>query len=256
MNRLTTYITKENIFIGLLVSIAFFSSSYLIGNAISHLKDANDISVSGTAERYVTSDTGKWTFSVNTLASQDDYARETKRMHDNIEIIAKYLVGRGISKEEIQVKPVTSGKVCHTQTQESYTDSGKECSGDFSYSLSQKIVVTSKKVTDIQDLSLNASVALQTQNVIIKSESVEYFYNGLNPLKTELLKEAMKNATERAKTLAESTGSKIGGLKNASQGVFQITAQESTEVSDYGSYDTSEINKKVTAVVRASFAVK
>jgi hypothetical protein len=39
-------------------------------------------------------------------------------------------------------------------------------------------------------------------------------------------------------------------------GVFQITAVNSTEISDYGSYDTSSIDKKVTAIVRASYTIK
>jgi hypothetical protein len=39
-------------------------------------------------------------------------------------------------------------------------------------------------------------------------------------------------------------------------GVMQITAPESTEVSDYGVFDTGTIEKDVTAVVNVSFAVK
>jgi len=39
-------------------------------------------------------------------------------------------------------------------------------------------------------------------------------------------------------------------------GVFQVTSVNSTEISDYGYFDTSAIQKKVTAVVRASFSIK
>jgi hypothetical protein len=39
-------------------------------------------------------------------------------------------------------------------------------------------------------------------------------------------------------------------------GVFQITARNSTEVSDSGIYDTSSLEKDITAVVPLSFAVK
>jgi len=42
---------------------------------------------------------------------------------------------------------------------------------------------------------------------------------------------------------------------SATQGVFQITAPNSTEVSDYGSYDTSTIEKTVKAVVSCEFSV-
>ena len=39
-------------------------------------------------------------------------------------------------------------------------------------------------------------------------------------------------------------------------GVFQVTRRNSTEVNDYGMYDTSDRDKEVTGVVRITFAVK
>lgn len=257
MHNIKNYLTKEHIFIGLVASIAFLASSLFIGNALSQMKNTDGISVSGTAERFVTSDAGKWTFSLNRVSSQDSYASETKKMRDDMETIAKYLVGRGVTRESISVKPVTSSKICSVQQQESYGATGMDCRGDFSYALSQRITVESKDVVSIKDLSLNAPLSLQsTYGILIKGEQVEYFYNGLGALKTDLLAEAMTNAYERANALAKSSGGKVGSVKNASQGVFQITGKNSIDVSDYGTYDTEEIEKKVTAVVRASFSVK
>lgn len=42
---------------------------------------------------------------------------------------------------------------------------------------------------------------------------------------------------------------------SADMGVFQITPVNSTEVSDWGSNDTSSLEKKVFAVVHADFAI-
>jgi hypothetical protein len=44
-------------------------------------------------------------------------------------------------------------------------------------------------------------------------------------------------------------------MRSSSQGVFQITPRDSTEVSDYGFNDTSSREKDVNAVVSATFAV-
>jgi hypothetical protein len=38
-------------------------------------------------------------------------------------------------------------------------------------------------------------------------------------------------------------------------GIFQITPVNSTNLSDYGEYDTSSIQKQITAVVHATFSV-
>ncbi len=256
MNKITTYLTRENIFIGLIVAVAFVASATLLGNAISHLKNTDAISVSGTAEKYVRSDAGKWTFSINESAFPDSYGEQTKNVKDDIDNTIKYLVNRGVTKENIRVMPLVSSKLCASQQQEAYTDSGKDCSGSYTYSLSQRMVVESNNVDEIQDLSLNAAQLLYVKGIVIRTEGVEFYYNGLSSLKTDLLAQAMTNAKERADALAKSTNSKVSKVKDASQGVFQITAKNSTDVSDYGSYDTASVDKKVTAVVRASFLVK
>jgi hypothetical protein len=75
-------------------------------------------------------------------------------------------------------------------------------------------------------------------------------------LKIQLLGEATKNARMRAEELASNSGSQVGELKYASQGVFQITPVNSTDVSDYGIYDTFTIDKSINAVVTIEYSIK
>ena len=49
---------------------------------------------------------------------------------------------------------------------------------------------------------------------------------------------------------------KVVVVEDGSQGVFQVTPRDSTEVSDYGISDTSSREKDVNAVVSATFDVK
>ena len=56
--------------------------------------------------------------------------------------------------------------------------------------------------------------------------------------------------------LVEATGSRLGTLRGVDVGVFQVTSPNSTQVSDYGVYDTSTLQKDVTAVVNVTFALK
>jgi hypothetical protein len=56
--------------------------------------------------------------------------------------------------------------------------------------------------------------------------------------------------------IVESTGRGLGDLRSVSVGVFQVTAPNSTEVSDYGVYDTATVQKDVTAVVNVAFALE
>ena len=54
----------------------------------------------------------------------------------------------------------------------------------------------------------------------------------------------------------KATGNKIGAIRSAKMGVFQITPVTSTDVSDWGVNDTTSLDKKVMAVVTVSFAIE
>ena len=71
-----------------------------------------------------------------------------------------------------------------------------------------------------------------------------------------MLARATENAKQRAENMAKATGNKIGVIRSARMGVLQITPGTSTDVSDMGINDTSSLDKKVTAVVTASFAIE
>ena len=67
---------------------------------------------------------------------------------------------------------------------------------------------------------------------------------------------AAENAKQRAENMVKATGNKIGFIRSAKMGVFQITPINSTEVSGEGENDTSALEKKVTAVVNAAFSIE
>jgi hypothetical protein len=72
----------------------------------------------------------------------------------------------------------------------------------------------------------------------------------------EALKKATQDARERAETLVSGLDAKLGAARSANVGVFQVTPRNSTEVSDYGIYDTSTREKDVTAVVTITFRLE
>ena len=84
----------------------------------------------------------------------------------------------------------------------------------------------------------------------------EYFYTKLDELKLEMLAKATENAKQRAENMVKATGNKIGFMRNAKMGVFQITPVTSTDVSDWGINDTTSLDKKVMSVVTASFSIQ
>lgn len=257
MNTFKELLKNNIVAFGLVISCAWVASSFVLAGGLSSINTHNAISVTGTAERLVESDAAKWNFMIAKQATPESYAYIAKQLKDSGTVAVRYLTTHGIDEKAITVQPITSTVVCQSQNQVMYDNTGRQqCSGSFTYSLVQTIIVESDNVDVARDLSLNAPSALAALGVQIQTVSVDFFYTKLASIRAELLEEASKNAKERAVAIAKSTGNKIGGVKDASQGVFQVTQKNSTDVSDYGAYDTSTVEKKITAIVRASFEVK
>ena len=72
----------------------------------------------------------------------------------------------------------------------------------------------------------------------------------------DLLKDATKDAKDRATGMLKATHNRPGKIQSVKMGVFQITPVDSTNVSDMGINDTSSIDKKVTAVANVVFRIK
>lgn len=98
--------------------------------------------------------------------------------------------------------------------------------------------------------------SLMEKNIFVQVDPPAYVFTKIAGLKVEVQADAAKNALERAKKIAESTGSRLGSIRKARMGVIQITPQYSTNVSDYGENDTSSIEKEIQAVVSASFSLE
>lgn len=243
----------------LFVGIVIFGLVLRSGlNNISVLTNAQGITVSGTAEKFVTSDRGTLSVVLKTdslLVSED---QSIVRLTNARVALIKYLTNAGIDAKEIDVLSFYTIPQCTLRDKNSWDT----CLGKKYQEFDQTINISSNDVEKIKDLSLNLNTYLNTKvrpsfdGVNVSIVNTQYFYTKLSDVKTEMLNEATKNAFERAEAIAKSTNNHAGAVITASQGVFQITSKDSIDTSDYGSYDTSTIDKKITAVVRVSFKVK
>ena len=119
-----------------------------------------------------------------------------------------------------------------------------------------KAFFATNDVQKISDLSKNTSSLVTEKGVLFSTSSLEYYYSNLPAIRVELLANAVGDAKARAEQLAKAGGKSIGPLQSASSGVVQVMAPNSVEVSDYGMYDTSSINKEIMVTVKASFEIK
>lgn len=238
----------KNLFNSLAVlGLALVISSLILGWSYSNKKSGDEaITVTGSAKKRITSDLVVWSAGVSRQSVQlsDAY----KALSDDIPRIKQYLLSKGIPENQMTVSSISS------VTLKGKDSDGNETNEITGYSLTQSIEVRSNDVQKIAQVA-RESTELINQGILIESSAPKYYYTAIGDLKVEMLGEAAKDAKERAAKIAQSTGNSIGSVRSAKMGVLQITAADSTDVSDYGVYDTSTIEKDMTAVVNVSFAV-
>ena len=88
-------------------------------------------------------------------------------------------------------------------------------------------------------------------DVIVSRSSPAYRIAQLDEAKRELLESATKDARRRADVLVTGSGSKVGSLLEASQGMFEVTSPDNPE----SDFDTTSINKVIRVVVTLRFEI-
>lgn len=250
MNQYLSHISGSRLamfLLGATLALGFTFSAHILSTAIVRLKHENTIKVKGTADKTITSDSAKWSvsYSVRSANLQDGYTELEKSR----EIVKKYLADAKVPDSECTYVAISSNPQFKKDANGFVTNEVEF------YVLNQSVQVKSKDVKRIEALS-DSITDLIKSGVDLHSNAPAFLYSGLEQLKLELLGAATQNAYDRAKTLAENSHGKVGGLSSASQGVFQITPVDSTDVSDGGEYDTTTIEKKVKAVVTLEFSIE
>lgn len=223
-----------------LLAIAFVIGAVAIGHGIRD-KNRNDvIAVTGSAKKRISSDYVVWSLSVTSrqpsaTAAARQLAGWTGRIH-------AFLANQGVDPSEISVEPIS-------------TETGSRRGRVTSYSLTRRFEVRSPGVDKLTMVADRSSLLL-AEGVPLAAGSPQYVYTKLPALRPQLLAEATRDARNRANVIVEATGAHLGKLRRVSVGVFQVTSPNSTEVEDYGVYDTSTLEKDVTAVVNVTFALR
>jgi len=238
-----------------LLSISVLSFSIILSVWIfsSSIKNRNDsdnvVSVTGMAERNFESDLIVWQgqFTVKDMNLTSAYA-ELKKQSESTRV---FLNEKGIDQKEMTFSAVEITK------EFLYVSKNGNSSSTFDgYRLTQKVSINSTDVPKIERISREITELINS-GIEITSLAPQYYYTKLSGLKIEMLAEAARDGSQRAKTIATNGDGKLGKLVNSSMGVFQIVAQNSAE--DYswgGAFNTTSKKKTATITVKLQYKLK
>ena len=230
----------------LILGLALILTSFIAAGYLYKIRSLdNTISVVGSAKQRVTANSVKWTFNISRIVSELNRKDGYAKMEKDTELIKKFLSNNLLTEKEYNIAPIMNEEIWH----------GDNYQGPRESTLREQITIQSDNVKKITDLA-NRTKDLVDQGVFLSSWPIEYYYSNLSELRVSLLSKAIEDAKARATEITKTTGKSVGDLKSAASGVVQVLAPNSVDVSDYGQYDTTSLEKDIMVTVRAAFFVK
>jgi len=207
---------KKNIVSSVLLAASLVVSAVIIAVGFGNIaKPDRTVSVRGLAEREVDADLAVWplTFSLG----GNDLQVLQKNIVSSTATVTAYLKKHNLSEKDftVQAPAITDTSV------NPYVSSEKQ---KYIYIAKQVIFVRSSDVKAVKRAQAD-SLDLMGNNIAVSQEydaKVQYGFTGLNAVKPAMIAEATKNARLAAEQFAHDSGSKVGKIKDASQGLFTI----------------------------------
>ncbi len=223
----------------IILSAAFIIGSLSVASGIRNrnLPQTNQITITGSAEQAVTSNTFQWMASV--ASTQPTTSAALTQLNGWTAQIRNALIAAGALNHEVSFGTVN--------VQPNYLDTGAVTS----FTMSQTVTVQSSRLTAMQPV-LGVSNFLLSKNIPFIAQQPQYTFNGLKKLRPALKKEAAANARLRAQA-ALGKQVKLGKPISIKVGQVSVDAPGSV-IYGSGDYNTSSIPKVVSVVVYASYS--
>ena len=206
----------------LVIAFGLAGMGFFIGDGLRHIKSTDRfVNVRGLAERDVAADTV--TFTINFSNSGDSHTVIFPLMEATKAKVLAFLAAKGFKPEEIELGQWNSNN-------NNAEDRLKDSSIPRMYT-NGTVRVRSKNVEAAQQANRDINDLMVQTNGAVTSSEINFEFTGLAPLRAEMIAAATKDARNAALQFAADSGAKVGSIRNASQGIFQITTpgQESDD---------------------------
>lgn len=197
------------------LAIGIALAGYLVGNALIESRTSERrVSVRGLAEREVPANLVLWPI-VFSITSND--LVDLQRQADAGVVKVRAFLGDDFPAEQISVSPP------RVQDREAQGRPGDRQQLDRYMAQVVVTVRTDRIETARQAIQRSGELVKQGVAVIRSYEyNTQYLYTELEKIKPEMIAEATRDARRAAEQFAQDSGSKVGAIRTAQQGLFSI----------------------------------
>jgi len=244
---------KQLTYSSLILALGLVLGAWILGSKIRDIRMADRyVSVRGLAERTVKSDLAIWPLPFREAGN--DLKTTFAKSEEDRQAVLDFLAQQGIPSSDITV-----GQPSVIDTQANEFGNSHPANR---FIVQQQVSVRSTNVDQVaaavqktRELVARGVVLGAGQNYGPGSGGVSYVFTGLNAIKPEMITEATRNARVAAERFAADAGSKVGTIRQASQGLFTITSADNTAPTEGGMPDLAggSMMKKVRVVTTIDY---
>ena len=224
---------------GLIIGAGIALGGFFPGYYYYHSQMNNrSVTVKGLAEKNVMADLAIW--NIKFQATGNELPQVQQQLEKSLNQIMAYLKENKFVATEIAIDRINTNDLNANPYREKSV-------GQPRFILTQSITIRSTQIEQVAQSSERIGT-LVGQGVIFANEEytrpVSYLFTKLNNVKPQMLAEATQNAKQAAEEFAKNSGSRVGKIKRANQGVFSILPQDAAPGAD----EAAHINKTVRVV--------
>ncbi|MDY6288312.1 MAG: SIMPL domain-containing protein [Bacteroidales bacterium] len=203
---------KKNMIQGVSIVLAAFVLGLMLVCAVRTLKSYDDtVKVRGLCEKEVPADRVVYRISYSEKSNSLADLRNT--ISQNNSIIVEKLRAAGFKDDEV--------KVGNANYEDRYSYANDVSQITFRYQANQTVTVFSKNLDLVRKMQQTLETDLVNQNILANSWA-DYQFLGLNEIKPAMIAESLENARAAADEFAKNSHSRIGKMRTASQGYFEV----------------------------------
>jgi hypothetical protein len=228
----------------LLLGIGFAVGGWFVGHGFERGHNARYVTVKGLAERDVKADLALWP--IRFVEAGDDLAKAQAKIQQDDAAVLAFLQRHKLGTDAIAFRQLD------------VTDRAAQAYGNGQYPsrfiIARTLMVRSADV-DAVAAAAQATGELVADGVVLADENgpgnggPAYLFDGLNRLKPAMIAEATKNARAAAEQFARDSGSRLGGIRRANQGVFEILPRDKAPMLQAD----KQVNKTVRVVATLDY---
>jgi uncharacterized protein len=212
----------------LFLALGVMIGGWILGSEIKDIRLADRyVTVKGLVERNVKSDLAIWPLTYKEAG--DELTSVYAKTEADKKSLLDFLAAQGIQPNEIEIGVV---RVTDTQANEW----GENNRAPHRYIVEAPVTVRTSSVDQVA-AAAQKTIQLLQKGIVLNSnpgQGLTYKFTSLNSIKPDMITQATKNAREAAERFASDSGSKVGSIRQANQGVFTILPSDQGGAAEEG----------------------